>query len=212
MENFLNSNSRLYKRVEIPYKTKKKFICIGCYKKSWYVSGTIPDFDINVWVKKVIQKRQLKDFTASYLKGLIGTPVFKYSRKINLQYITSVFIHAKCCFNTLAHFKGVEFVQQSMFNQFRECILDNKNWEMVLVQINEIPEYVVSWAKTKINAQEHAVIIYVANNSVMAFSMLYGNSWALFKLGTDYLGKVFTYAVICDFENAKEIWYENGLF
>lgn len=136
---------------------------------------------------------------------------FKYTREIELEYMIPVFMHAKNCFNTLALFKGYEFVQQKIFDKFRHCILTNADWETVTLSSSYVQRNIALWLTNKIKDHEHAVVIYTEDENVLAFSVLYGKSWGLFKLGTKYIGEPFSRAVVCDYKNKKEIWYDSEI-
>jgi len=127
---------------------------------------------------------------------------FRYKRMIELDYFVPTFIHAKNCFNTLALFKGIEFVQQKLFDRFRACILENADWEVVLRPSDEIPYNIFSWLMSNTHGHEHAVVIYACDDKMRALSVLYGNSVGLFELGVGYRGDQFSCAVICDFKNS----------
>lgn len=211
LQEFLTSSHRDYKKTEMPYDTKRHFICIGCYKKSWYVCSTFPDFDIDCLISQIIEKRPLLEVPTDYFGNVLEKPTFRYTRAIDLEYLVPMFIHAKNCFNSLALFKGREFVQQKIFDRFRRCILKNTDWETVIMPSINIRHNIALWLKKNIHNHEHAVVIYTENEAIMAFSVLYGKAWGLFKLGKGYLGEQFSRAVICDFENAKETWYDSGI-
>lgn len=91
-----------------------------------------------------------------------------------------------------------------MFDQFRECILSNSNWESVLIQTSELPPDIVQWLRKTVQKCEHIAGIYIRATDIMAFSLLYGRSLGLFRLGTGHLGMSFSSAIVCDFEAGKE--------
>lgn len=208
LHEFLLSSHREYRKIEMPYDTKRNFVCIGCYKRFWYVCTSFFGFDIDRFVSQFLEKRPLSEVPTDYFGNV--KPIFRYTREIELEYFVPMFIHAKNCFNSLALFKGYKFVQQRIFDHFRQCILKNVDWETVMSSKN-IPRNIALWLDKNIHNHEHAVVIYTENEAIMAFSVLYGKAWGLFKLGTGYLGESFSCAVICDFEIARETWYNSGI-
>jgi len=208
---FLMSNHRVFKKIDVPYNTSRRFTCIGCYKNFWYICSTLPKFDIDSWANQIIEKKPLEKIPIDYFGNVLSKPVFKYTRAIELEYFAPIFIHAKNCFNVLALFRGSAFVRQKIFDRFRQCILTNTGWETVMMPSTKIPHGIALWLEANIHDHEHVVVIYAENEEVMAFSVLYGKAWGLFKLGIGYLGESFSHAVICNFENAKETWYDSGL-
>ena len=211
LRDFIISNKKAYKRIEVPYNTKCQFVCVGCYKKSWYICSTRPDFDIDNWASKILEKKPLSKIPTELANIVSKKPVFKYTRKIDLEYLVPIFIHAKNCFNLLALFQGYKFVQQTIFNQFRQCILTNSDWDTVIMPSNRVPNKITYWIMKNLQSHEHAVVIYTDGEYIMAFSVLYGESWGLFKLGTEYQGEPFSRAVICDYQNEREIWYDSNI-
>lgn len=208
---FLKSNHRTYKKIEVPYNSSRQFICIGCYKNSWYISSTLPDFDIDLWAFRISVKERLREFPRDYFRDVSEKPMFRYQRTIDFEYFVPIFIHAKHCFNVLALFKRDVFVRQKIFDQFRQCIVTNHDWESVTIPSTNLPHNIALWLESNIHSHEHAVVIYIENEAVMAFSVLYGKAWGLFKLGDGYLREPFSHAAICAFESAQEMWYESGL-
>ena len=208
---FLLSDKRNYKKIEVPYETSRSFACIGCYKKSWYISSTQSDFRIDSWATRILEKKPLDQLPPDYLGSVTPKPIFKYSRTIELDFFVPIFIHAKNCFNSLALFKGCDFVQQKIFDQFRQCILTNAGWDTVIIPESKLSHKVALWLTKNIHNHEHAVVIYTEGEDVMAFSVLYGKAWGLFKLGEGFLDKAFSNAAICDFENKKETWYDSSI-
>lgn len=99
-----------------------------------------------------------------------------------------------------------------MFDRFRQCILINDDWEMVIIPESNVPHNIALWLIKKIQNNKHAVFIYVEDENVMAFSVLYGKSWALFKLGTGFQEESFMRAFICDYKNKKEIFHDEISF
>ena len=208
LNEFLKSSNRVYKTIEVPYDTNCHFVCVGCYKRTWYISSTQSDFIIDNWANRFLEKEIINDLPI-YSETYSEKYTFKFTRVIELEYMVPVFIHAKNCFNTLALFKGCEFVQQNIFDRFRQCILTNSGWGTVTMPSSLVPRNIALWLTEKIQDHEHAVVIYTENETVLAFSVLYGKSWGLFKLGTKYMGEPFVRAVICDYKNRKEIWYDS---
>lgn len=155
-------------------------------------------------------KQPTQSITCEPFRNISDKLLFNYNRKIELQYLTPVFIHAKNCFNSLALFKGDEFVRQNMFNQFRDCIFKNANWDLVLEKSNKIDSKILLWLKDNVIGCKHSVVIYTEKQSILGFSILYGVSFGLFKIGQGYKGELFSYAVICDFQNGREDWYDSG--
>lgn len=206
---FLMSSNRAYRNIAIPYNTNRLFVCIGCYKNTWYIGSTISAFDINSWASQILEKKHLRSFPPDYFGDISVRPMFRYRRAFDLENFEPVFIHAKNCFNTLALFMGSEFVRQKIFDCFRRCIVTNSDWETVIMPSEIIPDNIALWVEANIHSHEHMVVIYTENESVMAFSVLYGKAWGLFKLGAGYQGESFLHTAICDFENAKEAWYNS---
>lgn len=206
IQDFLSQSSRSYKKIEVPYDTKTQFICIGLFKKSWYICSTQPSFSIDSLTTHILDKKPLIGAITDYLGS--SQPIFRFTRQIELEYIVPTFIHAKNCFNTLALFKGCDFVKQKMFNNFRQCILTNSCWDAVVIPVKDIPSNITLFLKNNILNHAHTVVIYTDSKSVMAFSVLYGKAYGLFKLGEKYFGEGFSHAYICDFENKKEIKYD----
>lgn len=211
LREFLISNKKVYKNIKVPYDTKRRFVCIGCYKKTWYICSTQPNFDIDNLVSQILEEKTLNTIPAGLSDIVLNKPIFQYTRKIDLEYIVPTFIHAKNCFNSLALFTKSKFVQQTIFNQFRQCILTNSDWETVLVPSNKVPYKIIQWAINHLQCHEHIVVIYTDGKYIMAFSVLYGESWALFKLATEYHGKPFSRAIICDFQHTQEILYDSDI-
>lgn len=206
LREFLSSSSRSYKNIEVPYDTKLKFTCIGFYKKNWYMCSTQSDFSIDLWVTRILNK---KPFSGSLIDYLGSTkPIFRYTREIDFEYMVPIFIHAKNCFNSLLLFKGCDFAKQKIFERFRQCILTNSCWEDVILPVKDVPSNIRLFINNHIINHAHLVVIYTYNEDVMAFSVLYGKSYGLFKLGEKYFGEAFSYAFVCDFENKKETRYD----
>lgn len=210
LHDFLLSTNRNYKLIDVPYNTNRLFICIGCYKKSWYICNTLPNQDIEYWARKITNKRPLSQIPLEYFGDSTKPSTFRYRRSIELKNLVPTFIHAKNCFNSLALFKGYQFAQQKIFDHFRHCIINNSNWDTVLMPSYKLTHDMALWIRQHICNHEHIVVIYAENTEIMAFSVLYGKEYALFKVGTEYEGKPFSYAVICDFEKAKETWFDSG--
>lgn len=202
--NLFLSDKKNYKKVPVPYDTKQYFSCIGYYKKKWFFCSTCPDASIDKTLQQILLRKSLLQVPEKYLGFSLCTPTFRYLREFQLENLSTSFLHAKNCFNTLAFFKGTEFVRQKMFDQFRECILSNSNWESVLIQTSELPPDIVQWLRKTVQKCEHIAGIYIRATDIMAFSLLYGRSFGLFRLGTGYLGMSFSSAIVCDFEAGKE--------
>lgn len=196
-------NEKNCKRIPIPYKTKKCFSCMGWYKKNWFFCSTHPDATIDGTLQQILHKRPLSQNPEKHLGFSLSTPMFHYSRGFPLENLSYAFLHAKNCFNTLAFFKGNEFVRHKMFDQFRECILSNTNWGDVCVPTKCTPPHIKQWLRKNICNHEHVVALYVHKSDIMAFSVIYGKSWGLFRLGTGYLDTPFSHAIVCDFENGN---------
>lgn len=212
MHTFLMSSNRVYRNIEVPYDTKRRFACIGCYKKTWYICNTHPNFTIDKWASLILEKEPLKEFPKDYFGFDVAKPIFRYTRQIDLDYMVPIFIHAKNCFNVLALFKGYKFAQQRMFDQFRKCILTNDNWKAVIIPEKNVPGNIALSLMKKVQNNKHAVFIYIEDENVMAFSVLYGKSLALFKLGTGFKGESFMKVVICDYKNRKETLHDDISF
>jgi len=209
IQNFLLSDKKNCKEVPVPYDTKQYFFCIGYYKKKWFFCRTLPDASIDEILQKILQRKPLLQVSEKYLGFSMSTPTFRYLREFQLENFSTTFLHAKNCFNTLAFFRGTKFVRQEMFDQFRKCILSNSSWENVLVETKHLPPNIVQWLKETVCNHEHIVCLYIHDTDVMAFSILYGKSYGLFRLGSGYLGIPFSGAVICDFENSEETIIDN---
>lgn len=206
MQEFLSSSSRNYKNIEVPYDTNLIFTCIGLYKKNWYICSTQPDFNIDLLTTQILDKKPFSGSLTDYLGS--PKPIFRYRRVIDFADMVPIFIHAKNCFNSLILFKGCDFAKQNIFNKFRQCVLTNLCWDAVALPVNNVPSNILLFLKNRIENHAHVVAIYTDNDAVMAFSVLYGESYGLFKLGEKYFGEAFSYAFICDFENRKETIYD----
>lgn len=204
IQKLLLSDKKNYKKVPIPYDTKQYFSCIGYYKKKWFFCSTLPNASIDKTLHQILQREPLSQLMEEHLGFSLSTPTFRYLREFQLENFAVTFLHAKNCFNALAFFKGNEFVRQKMFDQFRECILTNSKWENVLIPTKDIPPHIVQWLIKNACKHEHIVVLYVHISDIMAFSILYGKAWGLFRLGTGYLGVPFSSALVCDFETGKE--------
>lgn len=137
IQEFLSSKNRNYKKIEGPYDTKLRFACIGLYKKNWYLCSTQPDFSIDSWTTQILGKKPFNGSLTDYLGS--SKPIFRYTRRIDLEYMVPMFIHAKNCFNSLILFKGCDFVKQNIFDKFRQCVLTNSCWDAVVLPINDVP-------------------------------------------------------------------------
>lgn len=211
LHNLLSSDKKNCKEVPVLYDTKQLFSCIGYYKKKWFFCSTFPDASIDEILQQILHKKPLLQGSEKHLGFSLSTPAFRYLREFQLDNFAVTFLHAKNCFNALAFFKGNEFVRQKMFDQFRECILTNSKWENVLVSTKCMPPYIIQWLLKNISKREHIVVLYVHVSDIMAFSVLYGKAWGLFRLGTGYLGTPFANAIVCDFEAGKEKFIDNIL-
>lgn len=204
IQNLLLSGKKDCKEVPVPYDTKQYFSCIGYYKKRWFFCSTLPNTSIDEILQQMLQRKPLSQVSEKHLGFSLSTPAFRYLRDFQLENFAVAFLHAKNCFNALAFFKGAEFVRQRMFDQFRECILTNSKWENVIVPTKCTPPYIVQWLQKNVCKREHIVVLYVHASNIMAFSVIYGKTWGLFRLGTGYLGAPFASAIVCDFETGKE--------
>lgn len=209
LQKLFQSPQKRFHKIPIPHKTEKLFVCIGWHKKGWYFSSTIPGLSTDDILEKVTYALLSEKASASHLGFSLSTSAFRYQREISLENMAPTFLHAKNCFNTLAFFKGKDFVQCNNFNQFRECILSNSDWEKVLLSSKCTPQKLIQWIAENVHSHEHLVAIYTQFSNIMAFSLLYGSSWGLFRLGTEYASSPFSCALLCDFEHGQETYIDS---
>ena len=211
IQNLLLSGKKNYKKVPVPYDTKQYFLCIGHYKKKWFVCSTLPNISIEKALFRILQRSSLLRVSEKDLGFSLSTPAFRYRREFQLENLSVAFLHAKNCFNVLALFKKAEFVRQDMFDQFRKCILSNSDWGDVLLQTNQLSPGIAQWLTKTVQKHEHVTGVYVHATDVMGFSLLYGKSLGLFRLATGYLDAPFSSAVVCDFETGGEFVFDKIL-
>lgn len=113
----------------------------------------------------------------------------------------------KTAFNTLAFFKEKEFVLQEKFNHLRNSILSLNNLDNFLLLKEKIPLDIIEFKKG-VPEKAHYVIIVGSEGEIRGYVSFYNEKPGIILLDSNYDGEAFSKAIVVDWKNTSESYYE----
>lgn len=207
---FLESKERNYKSVHMPFTTDKKFVHIGLYEKTWYVTTSFKEqlvldhFAHDILPTLYDLREKLKCAKYSFDLDYREDMVFKFKKELETNFSNFGFLYLKTAFNALAFVKGSEYVMNNIFDELRETILyvREPGKFIRLKKDLEHPE-IESYIK-KFPNKAHYVILFSKGKKINAYVSFYGEPPAVIELTNNYEEDNFMDGLICDWENREE--------
>lgn len=211
---FLKNKKRIYKLINMPFETKRHFIGIGYYRGKWYASTSHKFINMDILAQYLLPTliKQVQENSET-----IGTPrsetiidsAFKYKDQFTLDTKGFYFLYLKTAFNTLAFFKGTDFVCDEIFDEIRNSILSLSDIDK-FIESDKI--FIESNIRNKINKfphLSHYVILCARKNNLTAYVSFYGEQPCIIKITDEYHGDNFIHGLICDHKKRKEFLLED---
>jgi hypothetical protein len=200
---FLRNRDRSYKLVHMPFQTDKHFINIGSYNGNWFAATSHKTINMDY-----LALFCLKDIVGENLEGTEpewkGKLLQNYQYKLDWNINEFYFLYAKTAFNTLALFKGSEFVLSDLFDPIRNAILNPEQCKEFVIDYLKPAESMIDKMK-KTPSKSHYVIITSLESNIVAYVGFYNErSPAIIKLAENYHGECFIDGLVCDWVNKKE--------
>ena len=208
--NFLKSRKRIYRTIPVTFTTDKNFVHIGYYNKTWYIATSFKvRLDLNVFASDMLPilykiKEQLKNDNAVSKPEFMDDIVFKFEKKLEMNFSTVGFLYLKTAFNALAFFKGAEYVMHNIFDEIRQTILSVGDASVFIrlkkdFECPEIESYIEKFPK-----KAHYIILFSKDKKLNAYVSFYGETPAVVELTNNYEEEIFMDGLICDWENQEE--------
>lgn len=203
--------------MHVPFTTDKNFVHLGNYQNTWYVATSFKvqpnlDFFAADMLPILYELREkLKNDRDAFKPEYMDNMVFKFEKKIEMNFSALGFLYLKTAFNALAFFKGSEYVMNNIFDEIRETVLsigDSRKF----IQSKEDFEYpeVESYIE-KFPNKAHYVILFSKDKILNACVSFYGESPAIIELANNYKEEFFMDGLICDWENTEETRLEKWI-
>ena len=177
--------------------SNEQYVLIGAFKNRCYISSSMPE---KSWKRFITGLKSVKD--CKKVHGFTLTSAeYKYSYCLkNALAEEYKFVHVKTAFNTLALFKGTEFVRDKMFDDVRQGILEGANLDR-FYQKKAIPIWLAKWVNENVIEIAHMVFLYAHDKIVEAYVGFYSEKpYSAIVLSQNYSGEEFKYYFICDWK------------
>ena len=200
---FLRNKGRSFKLVQMPFETDKHFINIGFYNGNWFAATSHKTINMDY-----LRLFFLKDIVSENLESIYPEGKDKLFQKYQYQLEWNInefyFLYAKTAFNSLALFRGSEFVLSDLFDPIRNAILHPEKCREFVIDYLKPAESIIDIIK-KTPTKSHYVIITPVENNIAAYVGFYNERTpAIIKLAEKYYGEFFIDAFVCDWVNKKE--------
>lgn len=214
---FLESKKRNFRPVHVPFSTDKNFAHIGYYKNTWYVATSFKRrLNLDVMAADLLPvlyelREKLENEKSSFKPDFMDKVVFKFEKKLEMNFSDLGFLYLKTAFNALAFFKGSEYVMHTNFDEIRETILKVGEAGKFIrlkeeLEHPEVESYIESFPD-----KSHYVLLFSRDSNLNAYVSFYGEKPAVVNLENNYEGEPFVDGLICDWQNTKETRLEQWI-